>query len=446
VTFLRPAPLLLLLASCASSALYGHVNFPSVAEPRWTVPLLSPLESPSAYALAELEGAPGPDGQPRRTTVEVKIDTGAARTSIPRSILESLGLEVFVSRNHRIIDASGYMSWAEGGKIPRVRLGTLLLEDVPVDATANSFALIGYDLLSQYPVEIDLDRAIMTIGAAPWAKTASVVAVPIKKHGSHSATVRVGLDGKEALFYLDTGADSSSIDFESADGLGLRRKALERVRSYSGALSSGTVSQLYAVDKLEIGGRSVGSRELWPLPKKREGGALNEKVIGLLGMDILGCSRIRMDFSEEKVELGARTTVAERIRDRLSRWSWAAECGSEGGCIQVDKELADGNLELRVRASKHVPRAAAYTLACAEGSNGPALDPTLPLLVLRMAALEPGIDLKVRPAPSDASFLERMIGNSSRCSSFTVVDVNPEAGNVAGTVRLLPASPRKCGS
>jgi predicted aspartyl protease len=437
------AILVLSLLGCAKAALYGHATFPAEGEPHWKIPLLTPLERRSAYVLAELEGAPDADGKPRRRTISVLVDTGA-RTNIPPRVIQDLGLEVVKSKRRKGGDAHGFTAFLEESAVPQIRLGDLVLTDVPVLAT-STIALVGADILFRYPIEIDFDRGMLTIGAGAWPRTASIAAVPIEARYTGQSTIHLSLDGTEVLFFLDSGADTTSIDFKAADALGIVRKKLDKKMIRRGLYSEINIAEVYPIERVQAGGHDFGPAELVPLPKFRRGGALNEKVIGLLGMDLLGCARFRIDYDQHLVELAPRGLAQAHLRERVSRWPWAAPCG-DGGCLAVSLEPKDGAVALQVRELRAIPVPASYTFSCA--SAGGAVDPRLPFVSVNLGPLAEGQSLGLtttnRNRPPVGRLLDAL-ANPERCPSLTLVDVNPiQEGAPIGRTWIHDPPARAC--
>lgn len=89
----------------------------------------------------------------------VVFDTGASVTTISKDILYQLGYDVSECEKARITTASG-VAYVDVVRLKKLKLGTLILEDVEVYAHTfpeESFSLgvIGLNVISKYKVTLD---------------------------------------------------------------------------------------------------------------------------------------------------------------------------------------------------------------------------------------------------------------------------------------------------
>jgi predicted aspartyl protease len=153
---------------------------------------------------------------------QMLVDTGAAKSTLWRPALESLGLHA-VGSGARFIGVNG----ADEADIFTVRdfaLGGYVVHDIRMYVTgrgARAFAgLLGEDFLSKLDVEFDLQSQtirLFTPKDCPgdevvyWAKAYSMVALVHPVGSGHWPLVKVLLNGREVVAILDSGAMVSGV-------------------------------------------------------------------------------------------------------------------------------------------------------------------------------------------------------------------------------------------
>ena len=124
-------------------------------------------------------------------------------------------------------------------------------------------------------------------------------AVPLRRTrttGHHLVEAR--LNGREALFVLDTGANLSVVDDDHAAAFGLSRRG---VRGGGAAIGGAIEAQQVGIERLELGGIPVRQRRIVVADLGHLADALRplagEPVHGLIGQDVLNEHRAVIDMA-----------------------------------------------------------------------------------------------------------------------------------------------------
>lgn len=421
-----PAVAWLLLASgCATGTWNQSAAFPE-GPSTWTVPLLSPLTTDNPRVWVELRG---PNGTVR--ALPLLVDSGAAFTSLPADIVDDLGLGRVERNSVRVIDAAGRGRGWSGAIVPEARIGSLVLRDVPFFASEGA-ALLGADVLDQHPWSIERGRGVMTLGTAPWTG-AGVSNVDLRSRRWRRNHVELVLDGEPTLLYLDTGATHTAIDRATGRALRLGEQHLAHPRRYETAHGTMTVRKLFRADAASLGHERLGPMHVLPLRSFRFGGALNDKVVGLLGMDVLSRYDFRVAWGE-RLQLRRSPDLLGSTEARLSRWSWLPTCPSGRRCVSASLEPLSANstrITVHARAGYHRP--AAFLFGCVD--HGGRIHPRMPWVEM----ISPGLAtdevhrfrITQETHPSYGSVWARHAARE--CRSLPLLDVNPvEASVLAG--------------
>jgi hypothetical protein len=208
---------------------------------------------------------------------------------------------------------------ASGAKIPLlgkglakvVRMGNMELRQVPLEY-ANiqlegvASGVIGGGFLRTCSAIIDLENLELFVRPpgtghravlAPALQAAGLAAVPFAMQQYHPV-VEVEINGFHGYMALDTGAEYASVDNSLAPKL---KAALARSRlDYIDAAGRRGASKRAMLESFKIGGVSVQAPVLhfqdFPF-YARSGG----KVMGLLGINILGSNGAIIDFGAQKI-------------------------------------------------------------------------------------------------------------------------------------------------
>lgn len=204
-----------------------------------------------------------------------------------------------------VTDASGVTRPWEGSLLPKVTMGPLPLTDVTMGLSPNS-ALLGQDILRRYPWAVDMSGGTWVIGAPVPASGAALGQASLREAMRGGDTIALGINGQETLFTLDTGADSTCMDGNTAIAMGLPFEKLERTQKYQTVHQTVTILGTFRTHSLRLGAFELVPGSISPLLDKRVGGALNDKIVGLLGMDRIGAYRFVVDTRDRDHLLGAQ--------------------------------------------------------------------------------------------------------------------------------------------
>jgi predicted aspartyl protease len=156
------------------------------------------------------------------------LDTGASIGVLTQHALERLKLRE-VSYDRLKLSGLGGEAVIGRATIPRVRLGQLVGEDLPVlvlddttDRPMSFDGLLGGDALSNYDVEVDLSDGWVKLFShdrcatvpAYWAE--HFYAVPFHLTNSHHIELRPELNGQEMSAWLDSGAPRTTLSWHIA--------------------------------------------------------------------------------------------------------------------------------------------------------------------------------------------------------------------------------------
>jgi len=127
-------------------------------------------------------------------------------------------------------------------------------------------------------------------------------------------TVKAYVNGQGPFdFLVDTGASSSVISAELADGLGLVRTGSNKLHSIAGAQSVATAR----VDSLTVGKRSRANMTVSVLPRSLL------RMDGVLGLEWLGRASVLLDFLRHKMVVGEGLPLSDdrtvAVKSRLTR-------------------------------------------------------------------------------------------------------------------------------
>ena len=245
------ATALLALAGCTTVARDSPdaCKFEKLGEAPLTGALLQPVVQ------IEIDGKP----------LNMLLDTGAGTTVVTQASFERVGLE-----QNRLL--AGWASGAGGAKgvyTPIfIKVGSLKVAGVEANfprlsPIAGPFALasrsstaidgmLGNDILGRYDIDIDLPHHKIALyrprncsdGGPPWTSVGALVQRPRQAppdsrpladvddvgclNGDHRPFMMVGVDGKQFLTLIDTGATGVVIDRKVAVRLGITETMLEQ--------------------------------------------------------------------------------------------------------------------------------------------------------------------------------------------------------------------------
>lgn len=275
------------LAGCATVARDSPeaCKFEKLGEAPLTGALLQPIVQ------IEIDGKP----------LNMLLDTGAGMTVVTQASFDRLGLE-----QNRLL--AGWASGAGGTKgvyTPTlIKVGSMKVAGVETNFSrlapiAGPFALasrssiaidgmLGNDILGRYDVDIDLPHHTMSLyrprncsdGSPPWPTVGALAQRPRQAppdsrpladvddagflSGDHRPFMMVGVDGKQLLTLIDTGATGVVIDRKVAVRLGITETMLEQDKGglLNGAAPDKVAAVQHKFTSLHFLDQSVSSPDL----------------------------------------------------------------------------------------------------------------------------------------------------------------------------------------
>jgi len=187
-------------------------------------------------------------------------------------------------------------------------------------------AIIGLDILSNYVVELDFDRAV--VGLTPkdsYARFPSRGAISFE-HVSGLAMLRTRLDGMDARTVIDTGATSAihmSNAFEGAAYAASLPGSQMMVSSVAG-VHQGPIASL---GRVEFAGRQFKS-----VPVTVSSQPIGEDIDAVIGMQVLGQFNLVLDLSRSRMWMTPNQNFGKPFRrDRIGLHSLGDALGEAGG-------------------------------------------------------------------------------------------------------------------
>ncbi len=201
------------------------------------------------------------------------LDTGAERTILTAAAAKRLRIEPHYEYPRRMQSLHGAVSSGDA-RLRTVELGGMRLDDFRIlvaSVTLPSLAgrsidgLLGADFLNGFEVDLDLPHSRLTLyekascamAAPPWTQPFIRIAVNRSLHDR--LFFPVSLDGRRLAALVDTGAQLTALDAESAAQLGIRPADLARdpVAKLRGVASEVVMSRAHRFSRLDIGGEVV---------------------------------------------------------------------------------------------------------------------------------------------------------------------------------------------
>jgi len=243
------------------------------------------------------------------------LDSGASLTVLTRSLAERAGVEI-LAEGEDAIDPSGERISSAIGRLASIEIGRARIEEVPVlvvDDERLAFRLlglftvfrtegaIGLGLLRAFRVALDLEGETLELSPAGDGVES---AIPLRLvDGALFVPASAAGFGARA-FFVDTGADRSSLSEVGARALGARVEIV--TAPGRGASAGGTTVFLRRAERvdLEVGGESVGPLDLPIWGSGREG---EIDRFGTIGLDVLRKYRIILEPKGLRLRLEPRS-------------------------------------------------------------------------------------------------------------------------------------------
>jgi hypothetical protein len=249
--------------------------------------------------------------------------------------------------------------------VPRLVLGDLVAFDaevavVPDVPALNDGGVIGQSLLSHFTWEIDWDRGLVTLGAAPWPRGGGTVEVPLHHMEVGMDEALVEVDGTPIPMLLDTGLFASSISNELARKLHLpKRPADAALAEHRPVGLAGDIG----ANGIYAGDLRMGSVVLRAHPFV----AVDRTFPAILGRDVLSQFNMQV-IPGQRLLLRPRGDPRATARARIARWPGFGACASPGCATAEILPLGDATI-IYVRFESAVGGPFWFVLGCA-GSSG----------------------------------------------------------------------------
>jgi predicted aspartyl protease len=245
------------------------------------------------------------------------LDTGAERTVLTAAAAKRLGVEPHYeyARRMRSLDSAV----ASGDATLRtLDLGGMALRDfrvlvgsvsLPMLAGKPLDGLLGADFFTSFEVDLDLEhrRVILyepppcPIGAPAWNAPYATVAANRSLHDR--LFFSVSLDGHKLAALIDTGAQLTALDADSAAALGVTGAALARdpVATLRGAAAEMVKSHVHRFAELEIDGEMLRDQVIVVTRLGLQDADL------VLGADFLRWQRVWLSYKSHLIFLERRS-------------------------------------------------------------------------------------------------------------------------------------------
>jgi predicted aspartyl protease len=241
-------------------------------------------------------------------TLPALLDTGAATCVMSASLAEQLGVVSVSDAPLRVIGITGAVSEGKAAMLDRLQFGGLVAHGVPVSVLPDDVLapmlgersfMVGWEVLQQVALEIDLLGGTLTVGPATptgaGEQNLFLLGEPV---------VRLSCNGQPALFLLDTGTGQTQFYTASAERLGLPTAAQreEELRGIGGV----TRAQVTKLGKIVLRSGDV-ELSIEGLAAVRQPGPHELlRVDGTLGMDLIGAVRATIDGKARRMRMRQR--------------------------------------------------------------------------------------------------------------------------------------------
>jgi predicted aspartyl protease len=249
-------------------------------------------------------------------TANFLFDTGAERSIISAAAAKRLGVDAHYEYARRMRSLGGAVSGGDarlrsfdpGGMALsdlRILVGPVSLPSVqgrPIDG------LLGADFLGDYEVDLDLAHRRITLFAPPpcpitapaWNTPFATIAANRSLHERLFFPVR--LDGHPIAALIDTGAQLTTLDAESAAAIGVTAGLLARdpVATLRGAAAEAVASRAHRFAELQIDGEALRDQTIMVTRLGLQDADL------VLGADFLHWQRVWLSYTWHRVFLERR--------------------------------------------------------------------------------------------------------------------------------------------
>ena len=214
------------------------------------------------------------------TQVPMLVDSGAVYSMLSASTAEQLKLTVrHLPMGFRLEGYTGPVDVSRT-RVDKVGLRGAELSNIEFlvggnELGAGIMGILGRNVLSVADTEYDLAHGVVRLtlpkgecketNLAYWAGEAPVIEVPLQRDRNRTDTairVEVGINGKNTLALLDTGAPQSSLSLRTAHRAGIQDSDLKPVGRVGGAGEGKVKSWTGPVATFELGGEKIANNRL----------------------------------------------------------------------------------------------------------------------------------------------------------------------------------------
>jgi predicted aspartyl protease len=424
-------PLLLFAFECAPSV--RSLPLPIVESRKQTaVPLLDPLMVDVLAVETTVVTAADPPQGPMAVTFH--LDSAATVSVLAEGLGRMLAPRPQEEARVALADPLGQAHSYRRVLVPRLRVGGFTWGQVHAVIAGNE-NLIGHDLLSQIPWEVDLDRGLLILDAEPWPSGAAQAELPVHRVGagvdpdrpawSRNDLIIVRLNGRDVSMLVDTGAALSAVPARVADALKL--PSVPGPSQAYGVIGSGRMLGKIVTAELAFGNLSAGPRSFLVLP--------NDWSEGLLGLDVLRLFRFRMD-SGGMLSLRRRGDRIETAAGRIARWPWIPHC-ERAGCAEAHIEGQGASAAIVMSVSVAYPdQPTSFLWTC----RANAADPARLAVVVFVPRPVPDQPIRLVPHGAETDWAQKF----APCGPLAIVDIGPAGpvlaanGAVAFVIGMAP--------
>jgi predicted aspartyl protease len=245
------------------------------------------------------------------------VDTGAERSVLTAAAAKRLGVDAHYEYARSMRSLGGAVAGGDA-QLRRFDPGGMALDGFRILVGAVSLpafrgkpldGLLGADFLSDYEVELDLAHRRITLYAPPpcpitapvWGGAFTTLAANRSLHNRLFFPVR--LDGHALATLIDTGAQLTALDAESAAAIGVTGRVLARdpVTTLRGAAAETVVSRAHRFALLQIDGLALRDQTIMVTRLGLQDADL------VLGADFLRWQRVWLSYKSHRIFIERRS-------------------------------------------------------------------------------------------------------------------------------------------
>jgi predicted aspartyl protease len=249
-------------------------------------------------------------------TADFLFDTGAERTIMTAAAAKRLGVDAHYEYERRMRSIGGAVAGGDA-RVRSLGLGGMVLGDFRILVGAVSLpsflgkpidGLLGADFLSDYEVDLDLEHRRIILFAPPPCRIAApawsgpYATIEANRSLHDRLFFPVSLDGHALAALIDTGAQLTTMDADSAAAVGVTGVALARdpATTLRGAAAEVVKSRAHRFAELQIDGETLRDQTIMVAKLGLQDADL------VLGADFLGWQRVWLSYKSHRVFLERR--------------------------------------------------------------------------------------------------------------------------------------------